>query len=368
MKYYILLPLLTTLGCATMGPIKSAMSSDAIKINNVMNNLPSHEVQVLFSEVIRHKNGQVSFKEDQFQLDDNNYFYPASSVKLPIALLALEKLHESKVLNRNTPYQVEGDSLISTFAKDIIDIFAVSSNSASNRLFEFMGQDDINRRLNTKGIPGRISHRLSTPNSGDLVTKSLSFYNNDEVIFKTMPINNLAVASLHLNRITKGKGYIRGDSLIHQPMDFSDKNYLPISSLHGILKRLLFPDLFPKEQQFHLSEEDRQFVIHTMGIVPSDAGYTSEDYYDSYDKFLVIGDSKNTIPEHLKIYNKVGYAYGYLTDSAYIIDSTTQKEYLITATIHVNKNEIYNDGVYEYQDVGIPFLAALGRKLIMESD
>ncbi len=366
MKYAVLFGLLTTLGCTTMSPVKNALSSDDVKINRVMKDLPSHEVQVFFSGVVRDKNGQVSFKEDQFQVDDNNYFYPASSVKLPIAILALEKLNENKLLDRNTTYQIEGDSHTSTFSKDIIEIFAVSSNAASNRLFEFLGQDEINRRLNAKGIPARISHRLSTPNSDDLVTKSLSFYNDEEIILKTEPLNNLAIAPLYFNLIKKGIGYTVGDSLVNQPMDFSDKNYLPISSLHGILKRLIFPELFPKDQQFHLSENDRQFLIHAMGILPREAGYTAEDYYDGYDKFLVIGDSKNPIPEHLKIYNKVGYAYGYLTDCAYIVNSKTKKEYLITATIHVNKNKIYNDGIYEYDDVGIPFLAALGRQLVLE--
>lgn len=364
MKYAVLILLLTTLGCTTMGPVKSALSSDDVKINRVMKDLPSHEVQVFFSEVVRDKKGQVNFKEDQFQVDDNNYFYPASSVKLPIAILALEALHETKLLDRNTSYQVEGDSLTSTFAKDIIDIFAVSSNAASNRLFEFLGQDEINRRLNAKGIPARISHRLSTPNSDHLVTKSISFYNDEELIFKTKPINNLSISPLPLNLLKKGIGYTVGDSLVNRPMDFSDKNYLPISSLHGILKRLIFPELFPKDQQFHLTEDDRQFLIHAMEILPREAGYTTKDYYDSYGKFLVIGDSKEPIPEHLKIYNKVGYAYGYLTDCAYIVDSKTKKEYFITATIHVNKNRIYNDGIYEYDTVGIPFLAALGRQLV----
>ncbi|HUH29476.1 serine hydrolase [Gelidibacter sp.] len=366
MKYAVLFILLSTLGCTTMGPVKSALSSDDVKINRVMKDLPSHEVQVFFSEVVRDKNDKVSFKEDQFQVDDNTYFYPASSVKLPIAILALEKLNEHKLLNRNTTYQVEGDSIISSFAKDITDIFAVSSNAASNRLFEFLGQDDINRRLNAKGISARISHRLSTPNSDDLVTKSISFYKGEEIIFKTEPINNLSISPLHLNLIKKGLGYTVSDSLVNQPMDFSDKNYLPISSLHGILKRLIFPELFPKDQQFHVKEDDRHFLIQAMGILPREAGYTTEEYYDSYGKFLVIGDSKNPIPEHLKIYNKVGYAYGYLTDCAYIVDSKTKKEYLITATIHVNKNRIYNDGIYEYDTVGIPFLAALGRQLVLE--
>ena len=365
MKAFIYLGILFVFGCASVSPVKKALSSDDDKINKVMKDLPSHEVQVFYSEVIRDEDGSVSFKEDQFHVDDSTYFYPASSVKLPIAILALEKLNENKLLDRNTSFRVENDSITSTFAKDIIDIFAVSSNDTYNRLFEFLGQNDINNRLKTKGISGTISHRLSVPNSNNLATKPLLFCYGNEVIFKTTSITNQPIVSLNLKNTTKGIGYTIGDSLVSNPMDFSEKNYLPITSLHSILKRLIFPDLFPKEQQFHITENDRLFLIEAMKILPREAGYTSEEYYDSYGKFFVIGDTKDPIPEYLTIYNKVGYAYGYLTDCAYIINQKTNKEYLITATIHVNKNQIYNDGVYEYDTVGIPFLAALGRLLVL---
>jgi hypothetical protein len=36
---------------------------------------------------------------------------------------------------------------------------------------------------------------------------------------------------------------------------------------------------------------------------------------------------------------------------------------MITATILVNEDGIYNDDQYEYETVGIPFLAELGREL-----
>lgn len=366
MKTYFSLTLLLTFGCASVSPIEKAMTSDDVKINKVMKDLPSHEVQVFFSEVIRDKNGKVSFKEDQFQVTDSTYFYPASSVKLPIAILALEKLNEYKLLDRNTAYNVENDSITSTFAKDIVDIFAVSSNDTYNRLFEFLGQDEINQRLNNKGVSGRISHRLSVANSDDLTTKSLIFYQDKEVLFKTTSITNQPIASLQLNKIKKGIGYTIGDSLVNQPMDFSKKNYLPVSSLQGILKRLIFPELFPKEQQFHLSESDRQFLIESMKILPKEAGYTSNDYHDGYVKFFVLGDTKDPMPKDLNIHNKVGFAYGTLTDCAYIINENTKKEYLITVTIQVNENQIYNDGIYEYDTIGIPFLAALGRFLVLE--
>lgn len=69
------------------------------------------------------------------------------------------------------------------------------------------------------------------------------------------------------------------------------------------------------------------------------------------------------IPKHIKIYNKVGYAYGYLTDCAYIKDTKHEIEYILSATIHVNSNKVYNDNNYEYESIGIPFLALFGREL-----
>ena len=65
----------------------------------------------------------------------------------------------------------------------------------------------------------------------------------------------------------------------------------------------------------------------------------------------------------MRIFNKVGLAYGYLTDNAYIVDFERGVEFLLTATVLVNENGIFNDEKYEYDEVGLPFLAAVGRVL-----
>ena len=36
--------------------------------------------------------------------------------------------------------------------------------------------------------------------------------------------------------------------------------------------------------------------------------------------------------------------------------------FIISATILVNDNQIFNDDTYEYEQIGIPFLAQLGRE------
>lgn len=347
-------------------PLEIALSSKNEKIRTVMDNLEKHEVQILYTEVHRNIDNSIRFVDYSFQVDDSTYFYPASSVKFPVAILALEKMNEQKDYNRDSKFYIEGDSIETTFAKEIEKIFAVSDNEAFNRLFEYLGKDDINKRLINKGLNARISHRLSTENSDDLTTKPLIFYLNDSTTTSTEEIINTPIEMLPLKSVLKGKGFIEADSLINEPKDFSAKNYLPLTSLHNMMKQLFFLELYPQEKQFILSDDDRMFLIQTMKILPKGASYTSKDYYDSYVKFFIYGDTQQDIPVHIEIYNKVGYAYGYLTDCAYIINNKTNKEYIITATIHVNENEVFNDDDYEYESIGIPFLAELGRQLVLK--
>jgi len=38
-------------------------------------------------------------------------------------------------------------------------------------------------------------------------------------------------------------------------------------------------------------------------------------------------------------------------------------DFILTCTLRVNENKIYNDGIYEYDLVGIPFLSNLGKSI-----
>jgi len=341
--------------------MERVLTSQNLSIRKVLDSIDQYEVQILYTQIER--NGDSIILTDyEFQLDERNYFYPASTVKLPIAVLALEKLNLTDTLNRDTRYYIEGDSIENTFAEDISKVFSVSDNHANNRLLEYQGQDDINARLEAKGVtPVRISHRLGI-HSDDLTTKPLIPYMNDSTTGISESIINSEPLPLNLNGIKKGIGCYKNDSLHSEPFDFSFKNYYPINSQHQVLKRIIFPDLFDKTKRFNLSENQREFLLNAMRTLTKDAGYDPEEYYDGYCKFFIYGDSKENIPEHIKIYNKVGFAYGTLTDSAYIVDEKNHIEFMLTATILVNKDGIFNDDKYEYDEIGIPFLAELGRE------
>jgi len=84
-----------------------------------------------------------------------------------------------------------------------------------------------------------------------------------------------------------------------------------------------------------------------------------------YQKALTAYRPEETaISDGLRIYNKVGRAYGYLTDAAYITDAESGAEFLLVGTIHVNEIRIFNDGVYEYDTIGLPFFGEPGRSVL----
>ncbi|MFD2101768.1 serine hydrolase [Flagellimonas iocasae] len=350
-------------GVTYKDPLDKALSSKSPLITRVMDNLKAHEIQIRYTQIDR-RNDSIRFTDFDFQVNKDNYFYPASTAKFPAAVATLEKLHEIDSLSLYTRFYVEGDSVETTFAKAISEIFAVSDNAANNRLVEFLGQDDLNQRMRNRGVePIRIAHRLSAPNGDDVTTKPLVIYLNDSTTVLSKPIINTQAKPLQLHRIKKGKAYYNDDSLQMAPFDFSLKNYFPIQAQNALIKRIIFPEAFPKEQQFDLSDEQRNFLLEAMHTLPAKLGYDPEEFYDSYVKFFMFGDMYDPMPEHIKIYNKVGYAYGTLTDCAYIQDTKNNIDFIINATILVNSNGVFNDDDYNYDEVGIPFLAQLGREL-----
>ena len=344
-------------------PLASALASEDPAIKRVMENAAKHELQIRFTRIHR-DGGSIRFEDFDYQVNDSAYFYPASTAKFAVAVAALERLNEWKDADLNTSYYVEGDRLEATFGQDIQAVFAVSDNHANNRLFELLGQDQLNDRLRARGVgPIRISHRLSTALADTLITRPLLIQGEGNTSTATQAIDNKPIEPLELKSIQKGKGYMVGEDLIREPFDFSRKNYFPISAQNALLKRLIFPEAFQEEERLQISEEQRTFLLDAMHKLPRKQGYDPEHYYDSYVKFFLFGDNKNPIPEEYKIYNKVGYAYGTLTDTAYIINEEEGVEFILHATLLVNQNKIFNDDQYEYEEVGIPFLAALGREI-----
>ena len=159
---------------------------------------------------------------------------------------------------------------------------------------------------------------------------------------------------------------MKNGELVNEPFDFTQKNFFALEEQHKLLKAIFFPEQVPAEQRFNLSKEDYTFLYQYMSQFPVEtsfpANYT-DDYYDGYLKFLIFGATKTRLPRHIRLFNKSGDAYGYVLDNAYIADFEKGIEFMLTAVIYVNEDQIFNDDKYDYDTVGLPFLANLGKTI-----
>lgn len=362
-------------------------SHESPMIDTVLSNPEKYEVQILYTQINRDSANRPSFTEYAYGVDPNNYFYPASAVKMPIAFLALEKLNELNIegldkystMITDSAYEgqtrVEYDSTSETgkpsVAHYIKKIFLASDNDAYNRLYEFLGQEYINDKLYEKGYEDvRIVHRLAIFNNAEQNrnTNPVMFYDNAKMLYQQDLVSS-PNDYRYKGNILKGEGYMKGDSLVDEAKDFGQNNHISVANLQDMLKAVIFPEAVPEQKRFNLTEEDYKFLYQYMSQIPRETAYpdynadTTEDYYDSYAKFFLYGDTHDTIPDNIRIFNKIGMAYGYLIDNAYIVDFENKIEFFLTAVIYVNEDQIFNDDQYEYDEIGLPFLAELGQAI-----
>ncbi len=354
-------------------------------LSEVVNN-PNFQTQIIYTQIDRSKENKPTFSSYKLGVDENTYFYPASTVKMPAAIVALEKLQELDIIDlsrdskleihagREPQTAVKMDSTAmdqnASVAQYIKKVFVVSDNDAYNRLYEFLGQAYFNEALQQKGYQStRVIHRLGPEGfpfgyEENQYTNAISFYDGDRLIYHQGEVHSIAKTNLpSLRNQSKGVAHIdKQDQLVQQPFDFSVKNFFSLQDLHDVLKAVIFPASTSSYKRFDLSESDYEFLYEWMSKTPQESGIAQYgDKADNYVKFFWNGDAPGTIPDNIKIFNKVGWAYGFLTDVSYVIDTENKVEYLLAATIHVNENEVYNDGEYEYDTIGLPFFSKLGR-------
>jgi hypothetical protein len=345
---------------------------------------PEKRVQVIYTQIDRRKNNKPTFTNYYYHVQPGLYFYPASTVKLPTAILALQRLNELKIrgLDKNTtmvteaafsgqtpvyndPTSPDGRPTVAHYIKKIL---LVSDNDAFNRLYEFLGQAYINHTLHKMGYDSaQIIHRLDIVLSEEQnrATNPVLFYDTASKVLYQQPLVKSSLA-YQPRQILMGKGFLRNGQLVQEPFDFSKKNRLTLVDLHSILMSAIFPKAVPRAQRFKLKKEDYRFLWRYMSMLPRESAfppYDSTTYPDAFVKFLLYGGNGPIGDSSLRIFNKVGDAYGFLTETAYVVDFKNGVEFFLSATVYCNSDGIFNDDHYDYKTVGFPFLKSLGRAL-----
>lgn len=358
------------------------LSTGESLVKDVLLHATDYRCQVIYTQVNRDEHNKPSFKKYYFNYDPDLYFNPASTVKMPLAFLALEKINSLRRndVNKYTPIQFDSSyqgqrvayedstsaSGFPSIAHYIKKAFLISDNDAYNRMYQFVGQQTINRSLKQKGYQHSVITRqfLGFTEDQNRHTNQVRFIRNDgSTIYQQPAVYN--TDTFDFSRSIKiGKAHLNGrDSLVHEPFDFTRHNNVSLEDYQQMLQSVMVPSSVAAKQRFNLTSSDRQFLLQYLSQYPSETNYPKYDtakYYDSYVKFF-FRDSTHKMPKHVRVFNKVGWSYGFLTDISYVVDFKNNIEYMLAATVYVNSDGILNDGKYDYDSIGYPFLNSIGQ-------
>jgi hypothetical protein len=343
-----------------------------------------YRLQIIYTQITRDSKGSPSFTTYRYHVDSTNYFYCASLVKLPCSILALEKLNELHLDKNTTMFTDSANACQHTVHKDTTSVNGlpsiaqyikrmclVSDNVAYGRVYEFLGVDYIHNRLAELGYKNmRIVHRFDGGCKGTehLTTNPVSFYDGTKLLYRQAQQTSSKAYTNPNGSVKIGKAYMNAkNKKINEPKDFTNMNYISLENIHSLLQQLVFNEYLPKAQQLKLTKDDQSFLVKHLTMYPRESShptYPTKSYFDSYKKYFIYGDSKKAITDtSLKITNIVGQSYGFMIDCAYIANKTKHIEFMLSAVIYTNEDEIINDGKYEYNTIALPFLAELGRQV-----
>ena len=353
-------------------------------LTKVLSHPTTYQFQLIYTQINRDAHNVPHFTQHTYHLNPRQYFNPASLVKLPVALLALEKLHtlptsinRSTILSTGTawrcqtpvPFAAPADSnRQATVGNYIKRMLLVSDNLAYNRLYEFLGQKLLNDRLQQLGYSGsRIVRRFAPcDTAANRHTNPIAFHTSvGDTLYKQPAQTNPRTPAPPLGPVFAGRASQVGSRIIHRPYEFTTANNLPLPDITALLQTALFPEALPAAQRPHLTPADHAFLRQYLHLTPHASQFTpyaTPKYFDAYKKYFYYGRRPEAQPQPgLRIFNIVGMSHGYLADVAYFADSLHQSEFMLSAIIYVNQDGIINDATYEYDSIGLPFLAQLGQ-------
>jgi hypothetical protein len=327
---------------------------------------------------------------------DAEYFYPASTVKLLASVCTIRMVgrmqHEapSTAINLDTPLEYLPDNAepivrdetnldggFLTLRHCIRRALIVSENPPHNRLYEFLGHAAMNADLRALGfVDAVINHRLDdvrTPEeqrTTPRIVARLSVGAKHELPGRvgaplTYPTN--------IPRTAVGDGHFKDGALVNAPMNFAtpgaEKNRVRLVDLHTMVTRLA-PNLTPDDAaaaSLGVSADELRFLRHCMTVIPRESGnpcYSQDRYPDDYVKPTLEG--VRSIAPRAEIMNKLGWAYGFVTDASVLHtmsapDATDRHAVALSYTMWACTRGVLNNDDYDYEQLAKPFAKDLGR-------
>lgn len=376
------------LGCLPQGPAAPAprdlraLLADEARFGRVLASAKEHRLQILLAEPTPRPDGSLGLQRSQLG-DPGQYFYPASAIKLCGGIAALLALNAANRADGgphglSTALRVEplfpGDVTIGgdrdrplTIELLLRAMLLVSDNGAFNHCYELAGQDGLNRTMWDAGFRSvRLWHRLSearTPAENQrtrpLVLRTGAVETERPARDCGLPLQNDLWHDLDV-----GTGYLQGGARIDGPMSFAQKNAILLQDLQDVLVETVRPEIDTGKRGFpELSVAQRAFVVQALGELPRESQvprYDPAKVPDHHCKFVLRGVRRVVPAEHARVYDKIGRAYGFSVENAYVEDLRTGRGFFLAIVLYTNPDGVLNDDRYGYEELADPFLDDVG--------
>jgi len=345
----------------------------------------ARRVQVLLASESLDAKGRTVLVRRGYRVDAE-YFYPGSAIELLAAIAALEDVNArhagdarisdttplvfhplfpgQAIEDRDVTHLADGTI---TLRHEIRKLFLGADDAAANRLYEYVGQDGLAQFLARTGFTSaRIVHRLSESRSEDEDRRTprvdLAFSETDRT---TIParVGKKRITDLRTNGIRVGSAYVEGTRVIDEPMSFARRNAIQLVELQDALAKLVNPQLILDGADYTITDPQRDLLLNSAAEFPGesrDPHYPKAEYPDAWGKFLLPGLERVAPKSSWRIVNKIGRAYGFSVENAWVVHRPSGRALFVSAAIYTNANGVLNDGKYEYEDAADPFFAALG--------
>lgn len=356
-------------------PVKDDLLDKLLKnknslLNKVLDNPSKYQFQLIYVRVMKDEKGNIRFeKRDLFQ--DKYYFNPASLIKFPLAVAALEKLSALKdsgvdlntTINMHTcSCDYDTDDYVKNnsnpcFGQFIREMMIMSDNDAYNLFFDFMGKDRFNNRMQELGYKNIIMRKHFTSRCTDEennIGGGIGFSSQGQTLLRFPCDTSKKVFATDSSMPVKaGTSFLENGWVISGEKDFSNGNYVRLSEVTDLMIQLFFPNNVSKPK-LQMDEQYKEFLLEAMSDYPRNLkGYTinTEKKPDNLYKYFI---SEDKLGEDIHIYNKVGQSSGFISDVTYVRDNKNDISFFLSASMLAKKSPVINDGNYNYSDLGFP--------------
>ncbi len=336
-------------------------------------NTSTYKTQIIYTQIDRDTNNVPSFHTYTYG-DLSTPFYPASVVKLPTAMLALEKLNE---LQQSTTSYIKYKPLpCANYTNNTSIYHKIQENQDAEEIAMLYNVPVHKVKIMSPKYAKLEENRLE--NIEDIMSKMLIYSNNvayckmydfvgqkkliqrlQDKKYNTIVKHRFASCSPEENKSTSGFWLLDDNfnTLYEQESLYNDsivpegKNKVPLPDLHRMVQTIVFPESFADSTKFNLTPANYDLLRTYLAMRPSDHTTFRDSEYanvpDNMTNYFVVGVN-NTIPaSKVKIYNIVGRAYNYLIDCAYIIDWENNTEFMLSAVVYAGE--------------AMPYMEKLGR-------